>query len=380
MHIIPLHVSYHLVSETFYPETNGVAMTLRRLTLGLHKRNIPTTVIRPRQKEETPNEHPYREHLVTGVPIPTYPDLRFGITTTGKLKELWREERPSLIHVATEGPLGLCAVMAARSLNIPVISSFHTNFHQYGNYYRYSFLIKIVLGYLRYLHNKTEATYAPSDDLIQTLIDSGFRNVKKLGRGVDAELFSPEKRSNALRKSWGVSENTTVFAYIGRVAHEKNIPLAIESFNQAKAIIPDAKMVIVGDGPQREVLECKYSDLIFCGMQKGEALAEHYASADVFLSPSITETFGNVITEAMASGLLVATYDYAAGKMFIKHGKNGISAPFDNEEIFKKRIIELTNNRNCWPAMRKAARKTILSASWDNVIDDYLHTLEDYLP
>lgn len=370
---------YHLVSETFYPETNGVAMTLHRLALDLLARNISVSVIRPKQKRgEQSAQQPYTEHLVFGMPIPCYPEMRFGVATTGYFKRLWRMERPSLVHVATEGPLAFCAVRAARALKIPVISSFHTNFHEYGNYYRYTCFIKVALSYLKYLHNKTEATYAPSDDVIAALTQSGFKNVRKLGRGVDSELFSPQKRSEALRQSWGVQSDTPVFLYTGRVASEKNIPFAIQSFEAVKQFLPAARMVIVGDGPIRQDMERKHPDLIFCGVQHGEALAQHYASADLFLFPSITETFGNVITEAMASGLLVVTYDYAAGKLLIENGVNGFAAAFNDPAAFERLLLAAAQNRAAWPSIREKARERVLPISWSRIFDDYLDTLKQY--
>ena len=369
-------MNYHLVSETFYPEINGVSMTLHRLLLGLQKKGFETTIIRPRQKNEQANHFPYKEHLVAGIPIPYYPELRFGITTTNHLKKIWRTECPTLVHIATEGPLGLCALRAARSLEIPVISSFHTNFHQYGKYYKLSFLIKGAFAYLRYFHNRTRATYAPSDDLIENLKAAGFKNLRKMERGVDAQLFNPCKRSTDLRLSWGANEETPVFAYVGRIAFEKNIPFALKCFQEVKKKLPEAIMVVVGDGPLRKELEKKYPEVIFCGLQKGEALAQHYASSDVFIFPSVTETFGNVVTEAMASGLIVAAYDYAAGKLLIEDGINGTVASFDNKEHYLANLIQLISKRAMWPAMREKSRARIEDISWESITNNYIANLK----
>ena len=369
-------MKYHLVSETFYPEINGVSMTLHRLLLGLQKKGFETTIIRPRQKNEQANHFPYKEHLVAGIPIPYYPELRFGITTTNHLKKIWRTECPTLVHIATEGPLGLCALRAARSLEIPVISSFHTNFHQYGKYYKLSFLIKGAFAYLRYFHNRTRATYAPSDDLIENLKAAGFKNLRKMERGVDAQLFNPSKRSTDLRLSWGANKETPVFTYVGRIASEKNIPFALKCFQEVKKKLPEAIMVVVGDGPLRKELEKKYPEVIFCGLQKGEALAQHYASSDVFIFPSITETFGNVVTEAMASGLIVAAYDYAAGKLLIEDGINGTVASFDNKEHYLANLIQLISKRAMWPAMREKSRARIEDISWESITNNYIANLK----
>ena len=368
-------MNYHLVSETFYPETNGVSMTLHRLLLGLQKKDFETTIIRPRQKSEQANQFTYKEHLVTGIPIPYYPELRFGLTTTNHLKKIWGDERPTVVHIATEGPLGLCALRAAKALEIPVISSFHTNFHQYGKYYKLPFLIKAAFAYLRYFHNRTRATYAPSNDLIENLKAAGFKNLRKMERGVDAQLFNPSKRSTDLRLSWGANKETPVFAYVGRIASEKNIPFALKCFQEIKKQLPEAIMVVVGDGPLRKELEKKYPKVIFCGLQKGELLAQHYASSDVFIFPSITETFGNVVTEAMASGLIVAAYNYAAGKLLIEDGINGTVASFDNEEHYLANLIQLISKRAMWPIMREKSRACIEDVSWESITNNYIASL-----
>jgi glycosyltransferase involved in cell wall biosynthesis len=167
-----------------------------------------------------------------------------------------------------------------------------------------------------------------------------------------------------------------VFAYVGRIASEKNIPFALKCFQEVKKKLPNAIMVVVGDGPLRKELEKKYPEVIFCGLQKGEALAQHYASSDVFIFPSITETFGNVVTEAMASGLIVAAYDYAAGKLLIEDGINGIVASFDNKEQYLANLIQLISKRAMWPAMREKSRARIEDMSWESITDNYIENLK----
>ena len=135
-------------------------------------------------------------------------------------------------------------------------------------------------------------------------------------------------------------------------------------------------MVVVGDGPLRKELEKKYPEVIFCGLQKGEALAQHYASSDVFIFPSVTETFGNVVTEAMASGLIVAAYDYAAGKLLIEDGINGTVAFFDNKEHYLANLIQLISKRAMWPAMREKSRARIEDISWESITNNYIANLK----
>lgn len=368
-----------LVTETFPPEINGVSMTLNRLVMGLSKSGHQVHVIRPKQFKGDGEKEPegYTEKLVTGIPIPGYDILKMGVAGYNKLSSQWESFQPDVIHIATEGPLGMQALFSAIRNRIPVVSSFHTNFHSYGKHYRLGWLTGIGLAGLKYFHNKTRLTLVPSEDLQNDLQEAGFKNLKIMGRGVDTELFSPERRDPELRKSWGVSEEQPVIIYVGRLAGEKNIPLAVKAYEQILPICPEMKFVLVGDGPERKAIEKAHPELIFAGMQRGEDLARYYASGDAFLFPSTTETFGNVVTEAMASGLAVLGYDYAAPGKYIEEGKNGWLADFDNSASFLEQSKRIFSDRSTWNEIRKQARKTAESLSWDTILDNYLKDVEE---
>lgn len=370
-----------LVTETYPPEVNGVAMTLHRLATGLVKLGHTLQVARPRQgKTDAPqNSEGYHELLVPGLPLPGYEGLHFGLPAKSRLKRSWQAARPDVVHIATEGPLGWSALRAARSLQLPLVSSFHTNFHAYGKHYGYGWMQSVALGWLRYVHNRTLATFAPSQDLIELLQKERFRNVKLLSRGVDTELFSPARRSQTLRESWGAREDTPVALYVGRLAGEKNINLTVQAYTAMKATLPDLRLVMVGDGPERKRLQKNYPEAHFAGLRRGEDLATHYASGDVFLFASVTETFGNVITEAMASGLCVLCYNYAAGQRFIENGKNGMVADYDKTDAYLAAADTLAKAHWEWPAMRQAARETAARISWEAVIRQYTQDLEAVL-
>lgn len=362
----------HLVTETFPPEVNGVAMTLHHLVTGLQQRGHQLTVIRPRQKANSlAPDSTWSEILVTGLPLPGYSGLQFGLPSKHKLLRAWRQTPPDLVHIATEGPLGHSALSAARSLGIPAISSYHTNFHSYGEHYGYGILKKPLMAYFRRFHNRTRATFVPSEDVRESLTRHHFANIHILARGVDTSLYSPERRREDLRASWGASPTTPVVLYVGRVAPEKNIELTCEAFERLRQHHPEARLVIVGDGPARKKLAARHSHIHFAGMQHGQALAEHYASGDLFFFASTTETFGNVITEAMASGLLVLAYDYAAARRHLRHTHNGYSAPYRDKEAYLQAASALATNPQTWPALRAAARQTALDLSWDSVLNTF---------
>jgi glycosyltransferase involved in cell wall biosynthesis len=274
-----------------------------------------------------------------------------------------------VVHVATEGPLGLAALRAAHLCKLPVTSSFHTNFHQYGGHYGLTLGRDLALRYLRWFHNRARCTMVPASDLKEQLASDGFERLVVLARGVDGTLFSPAKRSVAMRAKWGAAPEDPVMIYVGRVAAEKNLALAVEGFLELRRVEPRAKFVLVGDGPERAALAQAYPDFYYAGMQRAEALAEHYASADVFAFASVTETFGNVVTEAMASGLVVLAYDYAAAREHVRDGVNGFVAKFGNREAFLHGVRMLLARRAEWPAIRAAARTTAEGITWDAIFD-----------
>lgn len=214
---------------------------------------------------------------------------------------------------------GQSAIRAAEDLNIPIVSGFHTNFHEYMKHYRLPILEQLVRGFLKKTHNRTRRTFAPSVDVIKKLEEIGIQDTRLLGRGVDTKLFDPERRDSKLRRRWGIQDGDGIVAiFVSRLAAEKNIPLAAKAFEALRAKLPKVSCVFVGDGPERSKLEKQHPDFIFSGMQQGEDLARHYASGDLFIFPSITETFGSVVTEALASGLVTVAFDYAAPRRFIR--------------------------------------------------------------
>lgn len=352
-----------IITDTFAPDINGVAMTLGRLSAGLIGSGHRVTVICSSDQSTSSTS-------IAAIPLPGYKEVRIGMPGPFKLRKRWLKKRPDVIYVATESPLGVSAVSVASGLGIPVTTGFHTNFHEYMEQYKLKALQPAAMSYLRHIHSRAHATMAPSQEVVDMLQREGIKHAHLLGRGVDTQLFSPARRDVSLREAWGAAETATVFLSVGRVAAEKNIPLVMRAFEQAHQAQPEARFVVVGDGPLRESWQKAQPWVHFAGMQRGEDLARHYASADVLLFPSETETFGNVVLEGMASGLVVAAYDYAATAQHIRHGENGIKVAKGDEKAWLEQVLALRDLSALIP-LREAARRSAEPLSWDHIVERF---------
>jgi len=361
------------ITETYPPEVNGVANTAVHFVEGLRARNHEIQLVRPRQSRShrSPDETGFSEVLMRGLPIPRYPDLRMGLPAKRALVRMWSRHRPDIVHIVTEGPLGWSALQAALKLKLPLSSDFRTNFHTYSQHYGIGWLRQPIAAYLRKFHNRTLMTMVPTESLRRELAATGFRNLRVVARGVDTALFTPARRSDALRASWGAAPHETVLLHVGRLAPEKNLGPVISAFEQLVRTAPSAKLVFVGDGPARDSLRMRCPGAVYAGMRTGEDLARHYASGDIFLFPSVTETFGNVTVEAMASGLAVVAYDYAAAAEHIVDGRNGVLVRYDDTNGFVRHTKALAADHAAIRRLGECARHTAEGLAWGRVVTQF---------
>lgn len=359
----PLRIA--VVTETWPPEVNGVALTLSKLVHQLSQRNHTIQLIRPRQdkNDQQSDSAGWTEILLRGLPIPRYPQLKLGLPSKKSLIKAWRQQRPDLIHIATEGPLGWSAVQAAHTLRIPVTSDFRTNFHSYSKHYGMGWLSKPIVAYLRKFHNRTACTMVPTRALKAQLSASGFHNLRVVGRGVDTHIFHPALRSQAFRDTWQADDSTIVLLSVGRLAAEKNLDLIVSTYKAILEAGRSVKLVFAGDGPHRSVLQNQCPDAIFMGMCSHTQLALLYANADLFLFPSLTETFGNVTLEALACGTPVLAFDCAAASELVEDGLNGWLVRGESSEDFIQKALAITA---CTGSLRQARQVNgERSAQWD---------------
>jgi glycosyltransferase involved in cell wall biosynthesis len=369
MQNVEARMRYAIVTETYPPEVNGVALTVRALERGLRARGHEVRVVRPllAADEDTVAEDA-NTLFVRGAALPRYPGLRFGLPAARRLRACFDDFSPDAIYVATEGPLGWSALRVARSLDIPAATGFHTRFDRYMRDYALPFMEKIALGWMRGFHNRGQATLVPTRQLQEELRSAGFANVVRLARAVDTQHFDPAHRDDVLRAHWCAGDGPAVI-HVGRIAAEKNLGLLVRAFRALQRQCPGARLVWVGDGPQRAALARANPDFIFCGVQRGAALARHFASADLFLFPSLSETFGNVTLEAMASGVPTVAFDYGAAREHLQDGVHGALAR--EEDDFIASAVALGTDPALRARMAQAARQAVLHLHPAQVADDF---------
>ncbi len=356
-----------IVTETWPPEINGVALSMMQLCQGLQRLGHKILLVRPVQKEACTEFNPEQECLVMSQPIPKYPSVQFGWPQYLKVSKAFEQFAPDVVHIVTEGPLGLTALQAAKSKKIAVSSGFHSAFQDFSRFFDLAFLVKPIQRYLTWFHNSTDVTCVPSQYTEQALRGFGVTcPLVVVGRGVDTVRFSPKHRSQRLRQQWGVDADTRVMLYVGRLSPEKEVDVLIKSFHalQVQQGV-NIKFVIVGDGPDRIRLSkmTTSKDVIFMGSLGGHELATAYASADVFTFASQADTFGNVVLEAIASGLPVIAYDYVCAHQHVKHNITGWLSPLGHTTDLIQSICRLP----ALPQLRQMgllASESVQHSSW----------------
>jgi len=368
-----------MVTETYPPEVNGVARTIALTVDALRARGHSIQLVRPRQNgHDMGADAPgFRTLLRPGFPIPRYTQLQMGLPSRRALERAWTEERPEVVHIATEGPLGWSALSAARRLRIPVATDFRTNFHSYMRDYGAPWLARPVRSYLRSFHNRAACTMVPTHELAETLAAQGFERLRVVARGVDTKVFHPERRSRELRAGWGAGDDTPVVLCVSRFAREKNFALVIEAYQAMRRIRTDTMLVLVGEGPLAEELRSRRAGFVIAGRKADDELARHYASADMFLFASMSETWGNVTLEAMASGLAIVAYDYAAARATLRHGESALLAPFGEAHSFVAHAERLAREPELVAALARAARAAAEARAWARVVAEFEAVLRD---
>lgn len=362
-----------IFSDTYFPHVNGVSNTLSQYLQFLKKTRQPYLLISPKYKSiHWDKELGFNIHKVRSIKFPFYPTAKVPLPSKKKLTKILDEFKPDIIHAMTEFSLGYFGMKYARSHNIPFVSNFSSYFDIGLKHYKIGFLKRPLNNYLRWFHNKADLTTCPSDVTRDYLLDIGIAPVKVFTRGVDRKVFSPSFRSINLRKTWD-AENKTVFLYVGRISGEKDIYVLCQAYKYlSEEVREKTKLVITGDGPILKKLIRNYPEITFTGQLTGVELSKHYASSDVFVFPSASETFGNVCLEAMSSGLPAIVVNQGGVKTFVKDRVNGLVVEPKDSEEFQKAMVLMVLNSNLRNSLTVKAIETAKERTWDEVFSKLL--------
>ncbi|WP_322814396.1 glycosyltransferase family 1 protein [Chloroflexus sp.] len=356
-----------LICETFLPDVNGVTTTLCRLLEYLQYQGHDVLLFAP---HGAPSSYAGAEIVpLNGMPLPLYPEVKLTPPQPGLTARLQRFQ-PDLVHLVGPVVLGAIVPGIVRRLGLPLIASYHTDFGAYSQHYGFGFLKHGVNAWLRWIHNRCRINLCPSRFTMNVLRAAGFRRLRIWGRGVDIERFHPRYRSKAWRAAVGVQPGERVVLYVGRVAAEKRVDLLPEAIRG----LPNTRLVIVGDGPFRSELQrrCAGLPVHFTGYLKGDDLATAYASADVFVFPSDTDTFGQVVQEAMASALPVVAARAGGALDLIHHGHNGYLFTPGVVSDLRSRLREVLASDERRLAQGTVGRAIAEQRSWPRVMQELM--------
>ncbi|WP_226646002.1 glycosyltransferase family 4 protein [Mesobacillus subterraneus] len=366
-------------TDTFYPEINGVARTLKRFTDYLAAQGHSVRVFAP----ENPSDEyvPSHIHRFKSASFFLYPECRIAFPNYFKIKEELENFNPDLIHVATPFNLGMMGIYFSKKLNIPIVGSYHTDFDQYLQFYDLTLLSSLIWKYMIWFHRPLEKLLVPSSETMHQLTEYGFKNLHLWPRGVDCELFQPFYDKLAVRKRYSIRKEY-ILSYAGRLAPEKSAGVLLEIARKMPPQIADkVHWLIVGDGPMKKQLEKDApANMTFTGYLKGAQLAEVYSASDLFIFPSATETFGNVVLESLASGTPVVGANAGGVRSIIEDGVTGRLCEPQNIGQFTEAIITLLSSDSKRTQMGYEGRNYALTQKWGKIFDDVISHYQKVIP
>ncbi len=363
---------------------DGVSLTLNRLVAFLEDNNIPVIVFGPTVDEPEIN-HEGEFVSVPSVPMPGRPEYRITVGFPESAQNRLREFDPTLIHLATPDVLGFRAMRWAQANDIQIVSSYHTHFTSYLKYYNLEMLKLLGWKYLGWFYSQCKHIYVPSPSMADELNEEGIdEGIRIWARGVNTDDFNPSFRDMEWRRSVGFEDNEKVVTFVSRLVWEKNLQTFVDTIKKLQQTHSDVRAMIVGDGPAKKELEHMLPKAHFTGFVTGDDLSCAYASSDVFLFPSETETFGNVTLEAMSSGLPCVVADATGSRSLVESGVNGFLAPPRDTKAFAERVSQIIDDHSLWKEMGQAARQKAIAYSWENVngqlLENYREAMEEPRP
>jgi Glycosyltransferase len=368
-------------TDTYLPQINGVTNTLDKLGAYFENNKIEYLIFAPYYPDNSLQLREIHVKRFRSMSLPAYPECKLSIPLYSNLCHLADKFKPDVVHLMTPAGIGVAGLKYAHERDLPLVSSFTTSFDAYLKYYKIDIFQNLIWSFFKWFHNSCDINLCPSQDTINTLESRRIRNIKLMSRGIDTDVFNPLFKSGDIKKDLNTEEKMA-FLYVGRLAAEKDLDILMESIRNINGIYPGlTRFVIAGDGPYASCMKKTAPDnVLFTGYIKGERLSSIYASCDVFVFPSSTETFGNVVLEAMASGLPVIAVNSGGVKNSIINGYNGILCDSRDVGSFTRAICRFIEDKTLAGNLGINARQYTLDKSWNSIFDrlmsDYLGLLE----
>lgn len=361
-----------IFTDTYYPQINGVSNTIYHYMKYLDQQHIPYVLICPKYKQMM-NDKEVGYHIirVKSISFPFYKESKVAFPNKKKLSHLLDDFKPTNIHVMTEFSIGHFGLKYGQRNHIPVVTNYSTHFVSYLDYLKLGFLKKPLKKYVTWFHNQSSLTTCPSQETKKHLHAIGVNKTTIFGRGIYTDQFSPSYRSETFRQQF--HQQPFIYLYVGRISGEKELHLALEAFRIMKKTRDHLVFLVVGDGPKKTQYEKIYPEVQFLGYKTGEVLSEIYASSDVFVFPSPTETLGNVVLEAMASGLPVIVANQGGVLENVRHLSNGMIAQHQNIESYYEHMVTYVEDQYQYKQTRQQALDDVMKKSWHDIFKSQLH-------
>jgi glycosyltransferase involved in cell wall biosynthesis len=371
-------------TDTFY-DINGVALTLQKQVEISQKNSLRQTIITCSPNEDSPGVKNFAPFGTFN--LPEYPELKLHYPPLLQMLDYCYENNFNQIHSATPGPIGLAALAIAKILKIPISGTYHTSLPQYASQLTDDAIMEEAMWkYCIWYYNQMEKIYVPSKATGDELIAKGMSAAKisYYRRGIDVERFHPGKRNGFFKTKFNLAENKMKLLYVGRVSREKNLQDLVEAIKTINTVRSDFHLIVVGGGPYLEEMKKYMAGLpvTFCGYLVGEDLDQAYASSDIFIFPSATDTFGNVVLEAQASGLPVIVSDTGGPQENMVHSQTGFIFPTGNIEALTQTLLNLMDDPQLLQKMKQNARNYMDNRSFESAYlrfwNSYTSTAESY--
>jgi phosphatidylinositol alpha 1,6-mannosyltransferase len=371
-----------LFSEVYWPMVSGVGVTLLRLVKALEARGHAIRVYSASYSIPKGESERAEVHRSPSIPLFLYPDVQWAFPRLRDVTEDLARFRPDVVHVATEFALGLAGLKAARQLKLPVIASAHTDYDKYAARYGVDWALRVGWHYLRWFYGQAYRVLCPSRIYQEHLRTRGVTHTGIWSRGVDPKEFHPQFRSGAYRQALGLGPDDLLVTYIGRIAREKNLAQLLAAWDALASERGAAQLALVGRGPlEDEIRRRQIPGVHVLGLMHGRALAEAYASADLFVFPSATETFGNSLLEAMGSGLPCLAAGAAGVLEFARQGRNAWLVTPNSAGALAQGLRRLMNDQALRQRLTQGGLATAAERRWDEVydrlLDDYREAIEN---